>query len=144
MSRPRIIASVALMGAVTLASCGDQPDGPLATDAGTPLYSQAAQQYTSIVNWHAQQAGFGLTGPVAGASGTIVRNANGVSFHLSTAQLTPGNAYTLWLVVINNPDACANTPCTAADIFNPATHSQVRFAAGSVARGAGKARSRGT
>jgi hypothetical protein len=138
MSRLRSIASVSLMGAVIVASCGDQPYSPLATDGATPSYSLAAQQSISIVNWHAQQAGFGRNGPVDGASGTIVRNANGVSFRLSTTQLTPGNAYTLWLVVINNPAACAVSPCTAADIFNPATHSQVRFGAGSVAGGAGK------
>jgi hypothetical protein len=90
------------------------------------------------VNWHAQQAGLGRTGPVDGASASLVRNANGVSFHLTTNSLTAGNAYTLWLVVVNNPDACASTPCTPADIFNPATQSQVRFAAGHVAGGSGQ------
>jgi hypothetical protein len=52
--------------------------------------------------------------------------------------LTPGNAYTLWLVVITNPEACTATPCTAANIFNAATESQVRFAAGHVAGGSGQ------
>jgi hypothetical protein len=137
MSGIRIISTIALMGA-TIASCGDQTDSPMATEAVPPSFSMAAQQQTNIVNWHPQQAAFGRTGAVAGASATIVRNANGVSFRLSTTQLTPGNAYTMWLVVINNPGACANTPCTAGDIFNPATHSQVRFAAGSVAGGAGR------
>jgi hypothetical protein len=97
-----------------------------------------AERASVGVNWHAQQAGMGLTGPVDGASASLVRNANGASFHLTTHSLTAGNAFTLWLVVINNPEACANTPCTAPDIFNPATESQVRFAAGHVAGGSGR------
>jgi hypothetical protein len=140
MSRIRITTFVALMGAVTLASCGDQPDTPLATDAGTPSYSMAAQHSTSMVNWHAQQAALGRTGPVEGASGTIVRNANGVSFRLSTTQLTPGNAYTLWLVVINNPGACPTSPCMPVDLFKQElnTGAQVSFGAGSVAGVSGR------
>jgi hypothetical protein len=137
MSRIRILSPLVLL-AVASAACGEQQAGPLATDAA-PAYVQAAQQTSSIVNWHAQQAGLGRSGPVAGASAALVRNANGVSYRLSATQLTPGNAYTLWFVVINNPSACANTPCSAVDIFTPATDSQVRYAAGSVAGEAGRA-----
>jgi hypothetical protein len=40
--------------------------------------------------------------------------------------------------VITNPAACANSPCTAPDIFNAATLSQVRYAAGNVTGGSGR------
>ena len=129
MSRIRFTA-VALLSALTIAACDEPQDGPMAT---TATLSDAAMSYMSTVNWHAQQAVNGRSGPVAGASANLLRNANGISFRMNAAQLTPGNAYTLWLVVINNPGACASTPCTATDIFNPATSSQVRYAAGHVA-----------
>lgn len=103
-----------------------------------PAAGTAAERQTAGVNWHAQQAGLGKSGPVAGASAQVVRNDNGIAYKLNTTGLEGGNAYTLWLVVINNPSACASTPCSAADIINnSATDSQVRFAAGHVAGASG-------
>jgi len=134
---------VAILGTgltgLLLNACADQPLAPTSPASSENATFQAnAERATVGVNWHAQQAGLGHTGPVDGASASLVRNANGASFRLTTNSLTAGNAYTLWLVVINNPEACANTPCTAPDIFNPATESQVRFAAGHVAGGSGR------
>lgn len=102
-----------------------------------PAAAGEAEHQTAGVNWHAQQAGLGKSGPVAGASAQIVRNDNGIGYRLNTTGLEEGNAYTLWLVVINNPSICAADPCSAAEIFNPASRSQVRFAAGHVAGAAG-------
>ncbi|CAN5699595.1 hypothetical protein BH23GEM9_BH23GEM9_19860 [soil metagenome] len=122
-----------------LAGCAELPTDTagFAVDHG-PLYA-AAQHADATVMWHAQQAALGRSGPVDGASASLVRTDNGASFQLRTTGLTPGNAYTLWLVVINNPAACAATPCSAPDILlNPATDAQVRFAAGNVAGGSGR------
>ena len=132
--------SVALVGAsLLLAACADGALAPSSPQmAKQPSQSAAVHQSTNVVNWHAQQAVNGRMGPVADASATLVRNANGISFRLSTTGLTPGNAYTLWLVVITNPEACTATPCTAPNIFDAATESQVRFAAGHVAGGSGR------
>lgn len=103
-----------------------------------PAGASAAEQQTTIVNWHAQQAALGKTGQVAGASGSVVRNDNGIAYRLNTTGLEEGNAYTMWLVVINNPSACAANPCSAGDIINnPNTDSQVRYAAGRVAGSSG-------
>lgn len=103
-----------------------------------PAAASEAERQTAGVNWHAQQAGLGKSGPVAGASAQVVRNDNGIVYKLSTSGLGEGNAYTLWLVVINNPAACVSTPCSAADIINNSdTDSQVRFAAGHVAGASG-------
>lgn len=103
-----------------------------------PAVADEAELQTAGVNWHAQQAGMGKTGSVAGASAQIVRNDNGIAYKLSTTGLEGGNAYTLWLVVINNPSTCLATPCSAGEIINnPATDSQVRFAAGHVAGASG-------
>ncbi|HVR77014.1 MAG TPA: hypothetical protein VMS99_01340 [Acidimicrobiia bacterium] len=103
-----------------------------------PAAATAAERQTAGVIWHGQQAGMGKSGPVTGASAQIVRNDNGIAYRLSTSGLEQGNAYTLWLVVINNPSICAADPCTAAEIFNPASRSQVRFGAGHVAGSSGK------
>jgi hypothetical protein len=110
--------------------------------AGTlvvPAAATGAVHQTAAVNWHAQQAALGREGPVAGASAKLVRDENGISYQINTNSLTPGNAYTLWLVVVNKPEECNTSPCTAPDIIgNPATESQVRYAAGHVAGGSGQ------
>ena len=98
-----------------------------------PALADGAERDTATVSWHAQQAGMGNTGVVPGAEAQLVRTDNGISYRLSTNGLTPGNAYTLWLVVINNPGFCAGSVCTAPEIFNIASNSQVRYAAGNVA-----------
>jgi hypothetical protein len=94
------------------------------------------------VSWHAQQlhpAGTGNSGQVAGAEASLVRNANGISYRINTTELLAGHAYTLWLVVVNNPAACDPSPCTAPDIINdPVTDSQVTYAAGHVVGGSGE------
>jgi hypothetical protein len=104
-----------------------------------PASAEGAEKQTASVTWHAQQASQGQTGTVSGASAQLVRNDNGITYQLSASGLQAGNAYTLWLVVINNPSFCAADPCTAAEIFNPASRSQVLFAAGNVAGGSGQA-----
>jgi hypothetical protein len=102
-----------------------------------PAAASDAERQTTGVSWHPQQAGMGKSGPVAGASAQIVRNDNGIAYRLNATGLEEGNAYTLWLVVINNPSVCAADPCTPAEIFNPASRSQVRFGAGHVAGASG-------
>lgn len=86
---------------------------------------------TAAVNWHGQQqlteaGGNGESGAVPGASARLVRYNEGISYQIDTNGLNPGHAYSLWLVVINNPAACEATPCAAPDILtNPDTDSQV-------------------
>lgn len=89
------------------------------------------------VNWHMQSG----TGPVGdGAEAQLVRRANGISFSLHARDLMPGHAYTLWLVVINDPAECDASPCAAPDIFNnPDANGQVVYAAGHVVGGSGQA-----
>jgi hypothetical protein len=96
-----------------------------------------SDRQSSPVMWHPQT---GLSGQVGTATATIVRRDDGLSLRLSTSGLRPGHAYTLWFVAINNPDACAATPCSGPDILqNPATDSQVTYATGHVVAGSGRA-----
>jgi hypothetical protein len=143
MQTPRLVAIPLI---AILAACASEPTitTPTATaQASRSLASaeRAAVHQSAVVMWHAQQmlpAGTHNSGPVAGATAELVRNSNGISYRLSSPSLIPGHAYTLWLVVINNPAACTATPCSAANITqNAATRSQVRWAAGTVAGGSG-------
>jgi hypothetical protein len=88
--------------------------------------------------WHPQT---GLPGAVAPrAQATLVRRPDGVSFGIRTEQLRPHHAYTVWFVVINNPSACAATPCSGPDILlNADTDSQVTYGAGHVSGAGGRA-----
>jgi len=96
----------------------------------TATVSAAAEHETVAVNWHAQSG----SGPVGdGATATLIRRADGVSFRIQTNNLRPGHAYTVWFVVINNPSACTASPCSGPDIvLNAATNSQVTYATGHV------------
>ena len=58
----------------------------------------------------------GVKVPSAGSS--LSRNSEGVYFTFNTTGLTPGNVYTIWMAVFNNPKACATNPCSPADFPN--------------------------
>jgi hypothetical protein len=62
-----------------------------------------------------------INGAVVYRSGTmLVRTRDDVFATIHTSGLTPGNVYTSWFVIFNNPQACATAPCTPADLSNPA------------------------
>ena len=54
-----------------------------------------------------------------GTGSILVRTTEGVGATVHAFGLVPGNAYTLWVVVFNNPKKCATDPCTPADLSNP-------------------------
>src|SRR5262245_35974787 len=62
-----------------------------------------------------------MTGAIIYGSGTmLVRTRDDVFATIHTSGLTPGNVYTAWFGIFNNPRACATSPCTPADLSNPA------------------------
>jgi len=74
---------------------------------------------------------------VDGASAQLTRTPNGVSMRLTTMELDPYAAYTVWWVIFNNPGACGNgvpglTTCGEPDLLNPAVGAAVLYAAGHV------------
>jgi hypothetical protein len=95
---------------------------------------------TSAVNWHQQMAPAGQSGLVPGALAELVRYPEGISFQITTEGLIPGNAYTLWLVVIDDPQECEANPCRPDEVIElEKVNAQIRSAGGQVAGG-----SRGT
>jgi hypothetical protein len=72
-------------------------------------------------------------------SSMLVRTPNGISFtyHTSWLDAAVGHAVTLWIVVFNHPEFCATSPCTDADLFNPAVQGDFLLGAGHVIGGSG-------
>lgn len=109
----------------------------LALAAAAPAaFAAPAQRSVTGVGWHPQSG----AGPVEGGTASLVRTSSGVSAVLRTDALKPHHAYTVWFVAIDNPAACASTPCSGPDILlNPETDGQVTFGAGHVVGSSGKA-----
>jgi hypothetical protein len=78
---------------------------------------------------------------IDGASASIVRTMNGVNLRVETHSLMPGHAYTLWVVIFNEPGQCLTAPatCTPNDLFNPAAKPDMLYGAGVIASGSGSA-----
>ena len=76
---------------------------------------------------------------IAGTEALLLTSKEGVFVSMSTKELVPGNAYTLWLVVINKPEACESSPCRPPDILegSPRTLSDIGYAGGLVAKADG-------
>ena len=71
-----------------------------------------------------------------GAEAKLVRTENGISYSMQTTGLRAGHAYTVWVVVINNPSACTASPCSPQDILlSSATNSTVLYGTGHVVGG---------
>lgn len=68
----------------------------------------------------------------------VVRNDNSVSASITSLELPPGQAFTMWIIVFNNPELCASTPCGAPDLFDPAVQGDFLFGGGHVVGGSGK------
>ena len=55
---------------------------------------------------------------VMGGQSQLRRTHSLVDYHINTRQLTPGNAFTVWAVIFNNPEHCTDSMCGEDDIFN--------------------------
>lgn len=77
----------------------------------------------------------------------LTRKPGGVTFRLLTRGLEPGHAYTLWMVIFNNPEGCKEDDgaavCNDFDLFNPASEPDMVWAAGTRVRRSGRAIFRG-
>jgi hypothetical protein len=73
-----------------------------------------AQLYKKVVETHPSQ---GDVREIEGSEAILLTTPMGAFASLETSELTPGNAYTLWFVAINNPEACENKPCKASDVL---------------------------
>jgi hypothetical protein len=110
--------------------------------AGTVVASAVAASGVDRVpmRWHMQSGNLHLSLVGGDTRAQLVRTENGISYSLRTEGLRAGHAYTVWVVVINNPAACTASPCSPQDILlAPATNSQVIYGGGHVVGGDGQA-----
>ena len=73
----------------------------------------------------------------------LKRTPNGVNYRLKTTELVPGDAYTLWIVIFNDTNGCADgtpdgPPCGPNDVVNADARPNMMYAAGHIAGGSGK------
>lgn len=128
------------LGLASLACEGtlSPPGRPTALSPGTPAIDAASARQGGSSMSEAPVVRFS-DGAQVGTS-RLVRTPNGVNFTLSTSDLTPGHAYTLWIMTFNLPGSCAvANQCAEADIGNPAAKPDMMYAAGSLVGGSGRA-----
>lgn len=92
------------------------------------------------MRWHLQSGKTPMSLVGHRARAKLTRTSSGISYSIKTHSLRAGNAYTVWVVVINDPAECASSPCSPTDIFkNPDTDAQVLYGTGHVVGSSGKA-----
>ncbi|NND33822.1 MAG: hypothetical protein HKN76_14630 [Saprospiraceae bacterium] len=93
--------------------------------------NSASSQQTDVIN--------GVTGDLVGTA-HLVRNKNGIKVTFTANDLTPGFAYTLWWVIWNRPENCANPHACGDDLDfgNPDVGTEVLYAGGHVVGASGK------
>ena len=100
--KKRILGLFVLFALLTL--------GVVAQDA----VSETVQVTSAPVETHPSQGDVEI---IEGGSATLMSNESGIFASMTTDGLEDGHVYTLWLVIINNPEACEATPCTAPEIL---------------------------
>ncbi|MBI3756769.1 MAG: hypothetical protein HY267_02220 [Deltaproteobacteria bacterium] len=76
---------------------------------------------------------FGVGTVIPGTGTILVRTKEAVGATVHTFGLVPGNAYTLWVTVFNDPKKCSTSPCTVADLPNPDVRAVVLWGSGQIA-----------
>ena len=76
-------------------------------------------------------------GEGTGGTAKIVRTNKGISGNFSSSLSNSegsaeGLAVTLWLIIFNNPGACATSPCGESDLFNPDVMADAVYGAGNI------------
>lgn len=100
----------------------------------------AASVERTPMRWHMQSGNPHMSVIGDGARAKLTRTSNGISYAINTHGLRAGHAYTVWVVVINNPAACASSPCAPnPDILkNPSTDSQLIYGTGHLVGSSGR------
>jgi hypothetical protein len=101
--KKRILGLLVLLGLVSL--------GVYAQEMMSETMSETMQVTTVPVKTLGENAMV-----VEGASATLVTSEHGLFGTMETMGLEDGHVYTFWVGIFNNPEACAASPCTAADM----------------------------
>ncbi len=106
---------------------GGVPDGRL-TYSAAPGGKHRSATTADLLTWP-------TFNQVWGAS-TLTRSDHGLRVEIETTGLTKGNAYTIWMLIFNNPAGCmAGGPgvCDGPDLFNDLAEPDMMWVAGKIA-----------
>jgi hypothetical protein len=83
----------------------------------------------------------GAMEPIEGATAHIVRSDDGVLAEMHAIGLEPGNVYTAWWVLANDPEVCEADPCSGGDFIGKAVEAEtvVTYADGVIVGESGEA-----
>lgn len=126
-----IISGAMLVGMLALTGC------PSSTPATSTTPGAANLPITTHLMTHPSQ---GEKRQVEGAEATLVTTEKGAMLNIETSELTPGHVYTLWVIILNKPEACATSPCTGKDFLGntEAVDADVTYGDGVIAGPDGK------
>lgn len=135
MTHPTLTIAVLGLGLTTLA-CESTPAtvmGPTSPGEGSPaveaIKGGAAESTQPVVR---------VADGVEVGTSRLLRTPNGINFSLSTTEVTPGHAYTLWFVAFNEPAGClVPNVCGPDDVVNDAARPDMMWSAGRVVGGGG-------
>ena len=88
----------------------------------------ADRQTSDVYELVMPEPGVIVGGDVTGTA-QLVRTDTGVSYNLRTTGLEQGHAISIWWVIFNNPEECAED-CTLPDLFNPDVAASVQSGGG--------------
>jgi hypothetical protein len=127
----KLLPLACLAAVVQLVGCG-ATDSVAPTDSAAPSLATGASPVIA-----ATLPVFEYPGSNSGASGeaTLTRSADGLWADQDFAGLTPGYAYTIWIVVFDNPLGCAASTCAPSDLARPQAQGSLVNGGGFVAEG---------
>ena len=78
------------------------------------MMTETAHVSTVQVTTHPSQ---GDVVDIEGTTATLLSTEGGIAIHLATSNLEVNHAYTLWVAMINNPEACTAKPCPGPEVL---------------------------
>lgn len=123
-----ILTSAALLLTLSLTAC-DSSVAPDVAQVETPSAARAVTSTSPVITFPALE-------PHDGES-RIIRTKNGANFRFTTSSLDPGHAYTVWVVIWNEPEHCVDG-CDGADLFVEDAMPDMLYGAGHVVGGSGQ------
>jgi hypothetical protein len=85
------------------------------------------QHTTATVRTHPSQ---GDVRDIEGAQADLYVTDEGILFNFQTTELEEGHVYTAWVVIVNNPESCASTPCAGPDLLTNTNNTNTEIAYG--------------
>lgn len=142
------LAALLLVAMATLTGCADDPivAPGSATEEPAPQEALTAEERALLTAYGVSAAKAGnavsraavytFDDPFGTPMGTslIVRQNDGVLALLRSADLTPGEAVTMWWVLFNAPEHCTDHECGDDDLTNTAARPDILYADGKIIR----------